>query len=316
MSRHLRAHTAVALAATLVLSACADGADDAVVAEAPSATAAPATDAPAEDADATSSSDGADEADGASESTPDGGASEAPASPSPAPAGSTPAPASSPTSGGQGDGAAEGDEQRPIPAGTYAYDTEGWRQVGEQPREDLPARTTFEASAAGGDDVQRHVRDLRDDEGHGSRTTTSFRYGVEGVVLLGTVLESTVDVFGSPFTSVEEFDADPPVTVAPRGGGVGFHADLRLVGDDVTITGTLDVVREEQVTVGGEVVDAYVVEVVYDLSGSIEGRSTATWWVRPADLLRLREETRTDVESRGIRYQEQYEATLTSLTPA
>ncbi len=227
-----------------------------------------------------------------------------------------PQPSSTEAPSGQEDTGEQGGSVDPIPAGTYTYDTSGTRQLGDNPEQQLPETTTLEAGPANSDDEQVRVRDLRDEDGYGGRNSTTLRYGVEGAVLLASTIESTVEIFGSPFTSTNELEADPPVLIGPLDAEVGFRATLHLVSDDVTVDGTLEIIRRETVTIGGTAVDTFVVDVHYDLSGEVEGTSDATWWVRPSDLLNVREEVATDVESRGLRYTEQYEAVLTSLEAA
>ncbi len=314
-SRHPAArNAALAMAALVATSACSGASEAPTAALIPSETVA---DAPPTDADAPGGQGATDDApdDTASATSTDApsqtDAPSAPASsPSPAPASSAP-PASNPPTSPDGSGTLH-----PVPAGTWAYATDGWSQLGENPRRDLPSRTTLEVTAAGSDDIQHQTRDTRDDDGYGSRNTTTLRYGVEGVVLLSTVLESTVDVFGSPFTQQTNLEAKPPVVIAPNGVDVGDRASLHLVGDEVEVDGAMTVVARETVTVAGKAVDTLKVEVQYTLTGEIEGTSNATWWVRPSDLLIVREISSTDVMSRGLRYREEYESTLTRMSPA
>jgi hypothetical protein len=300
---------AVLLVVALALSACAS--DPSATVEGLPGSDGAATAAPTE----SESAAGAEQE--ASDSASEGEvAGDAPApAPSPASSGAspetspTPAPAVAPAS-------ASGGPLSPIPAGTYSYDTDGETQLGVNPAEPMPKRTTLEASVAGSSDRQDLARDLRHPDGRGSRNTLHLQYGVEGVVLHGATTSTTVEVFGNQITNGGPLVAMPPTVIAPVGAAPGDVAKVRLEGDGVIADVRIELLRRETLTIGGEDVEVLVAQVDYTFSGEIEGKSTVTWWVRPDDLLTVREESALDVTSQGSRYQESHTSQLRSLRAA
>lgn len=259
-----------------------------------------ATDAPSED-----STDAPSEA--ATEPTPGTTAEPTPATtPDPAPSTSstppepTPDPTPSETAPRSG--------FTPVPAATYRYDTDGWSQFNDGERQDLPAVTTLEARAPnGGRQIQ--VRDMRHDDGSGQVSTFDFSFAEDAVRLHSLENQTTVNFFGQ-ITETSRFTADPPGVVATAGMGPGDVMSFQMQGDGTTADVTITVLREESMTIGGETVEAVVVEQVTRLSGDVEGTSRAVNWHRSGDLLTLREEVTSDFTAQGQRIRSEHTAVL------
>ncbi len=198
----------------------------------------------------------------------------------------------------------------PVPADTYRYDTDGWSQFNEGERQDLPAVTTLTARAPdGGRQVQ--VRDMRHEDGSGQVSTYDFSFAEDAVRLHSLENQTTVNFFGQ-ITETSRFTADPPGVVATAGMGPGDVTSFRMQGDGTTADVSITVLRKESATVGGQAVDAVVVEQVTRLSGDVEGTARSIASYRLTDLLTLREEVTTDVTAQGQRIRSEYTAVLMS----
>lgn len=234
----------------------------------------------------------------------------------PVPAASTePAPEPSPTVSDPPPTPSEPGAIVPVPAGTYHYDTTGSTRLGDGDPSPMPPQTTLSASPAAEDGTQVHVRDLRDEDGFGQVTTSTYRYADGGVLLERIAISTRVDVFGG-ITDEREFVASPPAAIAAVGDTPGRTRSFTMDGDGTTLAVTLRVVRTETLVIDGVSVDTVVVEQVVDLSGDVTGRSTSTTWVRTSDLLPVREETESDVTSSGLRVRSEQQSQLGSLEAA
>lgn len=236
-------------------------------------------------------------------------------SPQPSPSDGTATPANGATTSSSDD-SDDASAPEPVAPGLYEYQTSGYTQVGDQPKRELPERTTLDVAPAQADQVQTQVRDRRRDDGTGGRTTTTFRFGQDGVVLREIITENTVEVFGSTFEDSRTFVADPPTVVLPSGMPPGFSTTFRLESDGTTIDGELTITGEDSVGVGGQQVAVRTVDLRYTFSGDVEGSSEATWRVRPSDGLVVTEDSRTEVTSQGVRYREEQRSKLLSTTPS
>lgn len=243
----------------------------------------------------------------------DGGPSSAEASPT---AGTTPAAAptgSTTATSGSADG---GNVPTPIATGTYTYDTDGESQLGLAAPRSMPSRTTLQAKAPDAGDNQRLVRDYRDSDGLGTRSEMFLQYGVEGVVLHALESTTTVRPLGSDVTNHSRLVAKPPTVIAPVDMAVGFRTTLHLEGDGVTADGTVHITGREQLTIGGATVDVFIIDVDVTFKGDTEGEQHSTWWVRPSDLLVVREKSNLEAASDGITYREEQTSQLRSLSAA
>ena len=144
-----------------------------------------------------------------------------------------------------------------------------------------------------------------------------MQYSENGVVIQQIVTSTTVDVgLGSPVTQTSTLEATPPSVIAPPDPQPGFATTFRLEGDGIEVDGSLEILRRETLTIGGESVEVLVVDLVFDYSGEVDGRQTATWWVRPDDLLIVREESQMQATSGGFQFRQQQTSQLRSLQPA
>jgi len=251
--------------------------------------------------------------DGASDATAAPGGDDAGPSPT-APAGS-PSPAES-ASPGPDPSAADSDEvPRPAPPGIYDYATTGESQLGDQPAQPLPAVTTLEVFAPVNGAKQSRRRDMRGADGNGSVTTTMMEHAGDGTWLTGLLLQTTVEVFGSQFTDTRDLSAMPPALIVGTELTVGDVATFHLEGDDMVADGTMTFTGREDIIVGTTVVTTNVIDVDITFSGSVEGRSDSTWWVRPGDLLLVQEVATSEGSQGSVTFRSSSESRMTSLTP-
>ena len=198
----------------------------------------------------------------------------------------------------------------PVP-GTYRYDTSGSFTFGLVPAP-FPAVSTLMVDSATGT-RQRSVRDLRDPAGTGVLSESVLDYRPEGVHLLS--LRVTTRVGGT--TDVRELRPVTPLLLLPTSAGPGAHAEF-----DVPVNGgapahvVVDVVGEEQVTVGGQTVGALVVRTVTTLPpGPVSGRQELTVWFDRGSRLVVKERQAADAVAGALTFQSRYDATIQRLTP-
>jgi hypothetical protein len=235
---------------------------------------------------------------------PDGGQTSAPTT--------DPEPTESPT--GEPNPNPQGVDPEPIPTGRYAYATNGWSQLGGGAREDLPS-TTWLVAAAPSDNRQNVTRDMRDSDGYGQTVRRLMEYD-SGFLLHEIESTAKVRVLVDDVTDRRTLKASPPGALGAPDSDVGWSNSFTMSGDGVTAKITAKLVRFEDVTVGGQTIRAAVVTQHVEFSGDIQGTSDATTWLRPEDLLPMKEESHTDVRSGGFRQESKYTATLKSLTPS
>lgn len=222
------------------------------------------------------------------------------------------------STGAAGAGPATTAGRQPAPAatgpptpGTYRYDTAGSSTFGLGPVP-FPAVTTLMVDSATGT-RQRSVRDLRDSSGTGALTDSVLDYRPEGVHLVS--LRVTTRVAGT--TDVRQLRPATPLLFLPASAGPGARSEL-----DVPVNGgapahvVVDVVGEEQVTVGGQAVAALVVRVATTLApGPVGGRQELTVWFDRGSRLVVKERQVTDAVAGLLTFQSRYDATLRDLTP-
>ncbi len=215
-------------------------------------------------------------------------------------------------SGGSG-GSASADAPAPPEAGTYEYDTDGFREGGLG-REDYPEVTTLEVDPPEGD-TQRSVRDLRDEDGDGTVTETVLRLGDQGVFL--EYLEIVNRQSG--LTTTYEFRPDPARQVAHAQPAVGDHFEFTLESTDggITVDVEVDVTGEERAsTAEGTQVDTFVLRTHSEFSGDVEGESTSVNNVAKDSGLAIHEDVTTDVRFGTNEFHSEHTAVLRSLDPS
>lgn len=205
----------------------------------------------------------------------------------------------------------EGVDPEHIPAGTYVYDTTGTTKTGGA-EQALPSRTELVVSSPS-NNRQTLRRDLRQDNGNGQQTTLTI--GIDdGNFLLYRI--HTVVKLGLLGEQENTFVANPPGVLGDPESDAGWRTSFTLSGNGTTAEVSLHLVGFATVTIGGTDVRAAVVDQDVTFSGDIQGTSSSRSWYRPEDLLALREESSTSVQSSGIQSTTNYQATLTSLRPS
>lgn len=199
----------------------------------------------------------------------------------------------------------------PPAAGTYRYVTSGTTTFGAvaQP---FPAVTTLVVDPPSGT-VQHSTRDLRDAAANGPATEFTLDYRAQGVYLVA--LRVTVGIGGG--AQSQDFRPTAPVLLLATGARPGAHSEADLQGG----TGArlvVDVLRDEQVAVGGQSVDTLVMRAVVALApGDVTGRQELTVNVDPVSRLWVKERSVLDASAAGglFKLHSEYTATLQRLTP-
>lgn len=216
--------------------------------------------------------------------------------------------------GGGGTAPSEPDAAQPAAPGTYEYDTDGETETSGAlgGTEELPELTTLEVRAADGA-RQRSIRDMRDENGDGTVTTTDLLYRDDGVYV--EYLEITARDSGVTFTF--EFVIDPPELVVPTNPSPGFHTEFSTESTNGGIRAdvTIDITDRETVTIGGTSVDTIVLVTHIEFEGDIDGESTSTDNIDPQRSLRVREDSVSDIRFGPTTAHTEYVATLRSLSP-
>lgn len=229
-------------------------------------------------------------------------------------------------SGGESDGNSSGssgggesaprspEAAQPAAPGTYEYDTDGQTETSGAlgGTEELPELTTLEVQPADGA-RQRSVRDMRDENGDGTVTTTDLLFRDDGVYV--EYLKITARDSGVTFTF--EFVLDPPELVAPTNPSPGFHTEFSTESTNGGIRAdvTIDITDRETVTIGGTSVDTLVLVTHIEFEGDIDGESTSTDNIDPERSLRVREDSVSDIRFGPTTAHTEYVATLRSLSP-
>jgi len=206
-------------------------------------------------------------------------------------------------------GAAAGPPKPPA-AGTYTYDTTGTVSFGGAPGS-FPARTTLVVDPPQG--VSQHsTRDERDSSGNGSVGDTTLEFRPAGVFI--DELKTTTRAFG--VSDVTDLTANPPALVLATGAKPGDHLVFDMSGSGVNAHVTIDVVRTETVSIGGQSVDTLVVHQAAALSGKADGSTVADNWVSPQYDMIVKEHTVSDFTAYGSRAHSDETSTLERLTPS
>ena len=187
--------------------------------------------------------------------------------------------------------------------GNYRYASTGEftsTLTGPQPRN---GETTLTVDPPSGSD-QRSVRRAF------SRTTEQvLRLDAGGAHLVSLRLsDQGVD---------KEVQASPPVLALPADAAPGRTWTWRLTSTDglTSVDSTFRAVRTETLTVGGQRVQALVVEVVLSLSGDIVSTLTQTTWISLERRLVVRHDETSDGRFGVVSFSGKTSETLVSLAP-
>ena len=190
-----------------------------------------------------------------------------------------------------------------TPTGTYRYRSTGEftsTLTGPQPRN---GEVTLQVDPPSGSD-QRTLRRAF------SRTTEQvLRFDASGVHLVYLRLsDQGID---------KAVEASPPVLALPADAAPGRRWTWRLTSTDglTTADSSFRVLRNEPITIGGERVDAVVVEVVLSLSGDVVATLTQTVWVDMQRRLVLRQDEASQGRFGVVTFTGSTSDTLVSLTP-
>jgi hypothetical protein len=229
------------------------------------------------------------------------------------------APGSGPAPGAGTEPSAEPTGEQPPPAdvpmrrpGTYTYDTSGSTSTSFTGERELPPETTLTVRPADGA-TQVSVRDMRGEEGRGSVTESTLVFSTEGVSLARLKVTTVVS---EGFTDEREWVLDPPELIATPNAAPGDRLTFTMDDGETRADVTIEVLREEALTIGGTEAVTVVARTTTQLSGQVEGEQVTTSWIRREDFLPIREEGSSDVRSGPVRAQGNYDAQLRSLDPA
>jgi hypothetical protein len=161
--------------------------------------------------------------------------------------------------------------------------------------------------------TQHTTRDLRDAAGNGPATEFTLDYRPAGVYLVA--LRATVGLSGA--SESQEFRPPSPVLLLGTGARPGAHSEADLPGAGGAKL-TVDLLREEPVTIAGKAVATLVLQAVVTLApGDITGRQQLTANVDPVSRLWVKEQSVSDASAAGgvVQLHSQYTATIQRLTP-
>lgn len=198
-----------------------------------------------------------------------------------------------------------------LPApGVYTYATTGRDSVDalNGDHHDYPATTTITVTAAGCGVLQRW-------DVAAERWSSWSRCDVGGGVT-ETAKQDFDRFFGQDQLDTYTCDGAPRPVDAPAGTTWTFTCTHDGDGSVDTITGT--VLGHEQRTVGGASVDALHVQVVIDDGDATDSQVTDTWYLAGTDLIvgqRGANATTNPSPVGDVHYREDYQISLTSLTP-
>lgn len=199
----------------------------------------------------------------------------------------------------------------PAAPGTYRFDTAGATTFGASTIP-FPGVTTLVVDPPSGT-TQRSTRDMMDAAGNGLRTEFVFDYRPAGVYLVS--LKFTVGLAG--VTEVRDLRPATPRLLLATGEGPGARREANLTGTSPARL-TLDLLREERVTVAGQAVDTLAIKAVVTLPpGDISGRLEMTLNLDRGSRLWVRESAVADATAGGGLFSAHSEATsnLQRLTP-
>jgi hypothetical protein len=198
----------------------------------------------------------------------------------------------------------------PPAAGTYRYTTSGASTFGLT-TVPYPAVSTLTVDPPTGT-RQHSTRNLRDAAGNGPVLELVLDYRPEGI--LAEDLKLTVGAQG--MTNVQDLRPSSPMLFLAAGAGPGAHQEFDVSGGGSTAHLTVDVERQERVTIGGQGVDTLVVHLAAALPpGEVSGRLDMTASFAPSVRLWVKEHFVTDAVGGGglFRFHSQYDATLQRL---
>lgn len=199
----------------------------------------------------------------------------------------------------------------PVVPGTYRYDTTGATTFAGSSTP-FPAVTTLVVDTPSGT-LQHSARNLRDAAGNGLSTEFNLDYRADGVYLVSLRLTTGF----SGVSDIRDLKPPAPVLLLATGAKPGAHLDVDLAGTS-TAKLTLDVLREEKVTIAGTAVDTLVMRAGVSLApGDITGHQELTVNVDRTSRLWVQERSVTDASALGglVTGHSEYIATIQRLTP-
>ncbi|MGH9277236.1 MAG: hypothetical protein ACRD12_03900 [Acidimicrobiales bacterium] len=190
----------------------------------------------------------------------------------------------------------------PASAGTYRYATSGTTRLGLITNP-FPTVSKLVVDRPNGT-RQRSVRDLRDPGGSGPVFESVLDYRRDGVYLVDLSVATTV----LGVTRTQQLRPPSPVLFLPTDAGPGHHRQFEVEGTGITI----DVVRNERVTIGTKPYETTVVRVAADALGEGAGHMELTVWLDPSTRLWVKERSVADAASPdgGFAFHSDYDATL------
>jgi hypothetical protein len=199
----------------------------------------------------------------------------------------------------------------PATPGTYRFDTSGGTTFAGSTTP-FPAVTTLVVDAPSGT-RQRATRNLRDAAGNGLATEFLLDYRPEGVFLVSLKVTSGF----SGVTDVRELRPPTPLLLLATGAKPGAHVEADLTGNSPAKL-TVDLLREEKVTIAGQSLDTLVMKAAVVLPpGDISGRQELTVNIDRGSRLWVKERAVTDASAAGglFTVHSEYTATIQRLTP-
>jgi hypothetical protein len=139
----------------------------------------------------------------------------------------------------------------------------------------------------------------------------TLAYGAGGISVVNQRL--TMSMSGN--TKVRTVTPSGPALWLAAGAAPGAHRDISLTGDNLAGTEAVDVLRGETVSVGGQPVDALLVQSTLRLTGSTSGTITLQQWLVRGGGLPVKEHTTGTVTTGSTTVTLHYDAVLQRLTP-
>ena len=202
---------------------------------------------------------------------------------------------------------------RPVPPGTYRYDTAGSSSAsgGATGSSPYPAVTTLTADPPAGS-RQHTRRDLRDAHGNGPSTDEVLDYQPDGIHLV----ELKVTTVEAGITYQEQFDPTPPPLVLRARPKVGDHLQFTMANPTTTAKVSIDVTGTSTVAVNGTPEACIAVHALTTLSGEVSGTTTQDSCVDASYNLSLHEHVTANGQMGLTDFKTDYTATLQSLRPS
>lgn len=217
-------------------------------------------------------------------------------------AGATTTSQPTPSGGTAGGGASAVTGPQTAEPGTYTYDVTGKARttLGDRP---LPPEASTVAGAPDG--VSQSFR--RDSE-QGS-TAQVLRFDADGVKLVRQTASGPTGSF--------ELEPEEPALVVPYPATAGrtWTHDMKSKDGKTTVHSTSTVLRAEKVTVGGEAVDAVVIQTTTKTIGEFTVTADSTTWWSLKHSIAVRTDTKARGSYTGMEFETDTSERLRSLDP-